>query len=119
MTETKRGTWGSTRVAFLAAKDRIARRLERGEPMTAIHRELKLPMTYVQFTRLVKRHLATARVDVAPAPAAAPALPAVVHPQATAAPQPALPTEPRRAATKRFEPLTRTDPAAVKRSDLI
>jgi len=115
MTARKRGPWGSTRVAFLEVKDRIAKRLERGEPMKQIHRDLEMPMTYEQFTKLVKRHLPNASPYGSAAPPPPPPMIQAPPHQAGQGPE----TEPRRAPIKRFQPLTRTDPAAVKREDLI
>lgn len=115
MTARKRGPWGSTRVAFLEVKDRIAKRLERGEPMKQIHRDLEMPMTYEQFTKLVKRHLPNASPYGSSAPPPTPTTDPTPPHQASVGPQ----GEPRRAQVTRFEPLTRTDPASVKRRDLI
>ena len=116
MSAPDRRVWGSTRVAFLKVKEAVKTRLEGGEPMTAIHRDLRLPMSYTQFTYHVTRYLPELRRK-AEQPPSLPPPPIVQAPphQAGAGPE----AEPRRAPIKRFQPLTRTDPAAVKREDLI
>lgn len=52
--------WGSCRMVFMAHMKTIQERLEAGEPLSKIHRELQETlddMPYGQFTHYVRKHL--------------------------------------------------------------
>ncbi len=83
MSAERRTEWGAARAAFLARLDEVRREVERGVPLTKIHRTLGLSgvsVSYKQFCIYVKRYtrsasardvgdVAPGRVEVSPATA--------------------------------------------------
>lgn len=64
MEKKERKPWGSSRIAFLSQIKVIQERLEKGQPLSQIHRELELEldgMIYSQFTHYVRKHFMAAK----------------------------------------------------------
>ena len=98
--DPKRGEYGRGRMAFIALLDPIRADVERGRPLRDIYREhqVKLAVTYQQFTKLARRYL-----DVVPLPRRTrplPPGPGTVPPPRGSTPEsgpgPSLPPNPRR-----------------------
>jgi len=59
MNKKERKPWGSSRIAFLSQMKSVQERLEKGQPLSQIHRELESEldgMIYSQFTHYIRKH---------------------------------------------------------------